>query len=279
METSKTQRVLITVKTYPTISSKYIELVCTAGLREDGSWIRIYPVQFRMQPNQQQYGKYDWVEWSLYRRQQDRRPESYSPDDPDGVRITGHIDTKQHWMERREFILGKAHIYQDLSVLIREARENKTSLAVFKPKEVFRFGWNKTNEEWPEAVLQKAKEKLLEQDLFQDNTVRRQFEVAKKIPYDFFYEFIDVNNQRSTMKILDWEIGALFLNCLDRANGDVEIALEKVRQKYWDEFKETDLHFFLGTTLEFHSIAPNPFTIVGVLPIPSEVPDLFSSTT
>ena len=35
-------KVLITVKTYPTLSTKYDELVCTAGFREDGSWIRIY---------------------------------------------------------------------------------------------------------------------------------------------------------------------------------------------------------------------------------------------
>jgi hypothetical protein len=40
-------KVLITVKTYPAISKKYEELVCTAGFREDGTWIRIYPVQFR----------------------------------------------------------------------------------------------------------------------------------------------------------------------------------------------------------------------------------------
>lgn len=30
-------KVLITVKTYPAISSKYDELVCTAGFREDGT--------------------------------------------------------------------------------------------------------------------------------------------------------------------------------------------------------------------------------------------------
>lgn len=41
------ERVLITVKTYPTLSKKYGETVCTAGLREDGSWVRIYPVPFR----------------------------------------------------------------------------------------------------------------------------------------------------------------------------------------------------------------------------------------
>ena len=41
------QRVLITVKTYPTLSRKYGETVCTAGVREDGTWVRIYPVPFR----------------------------------------------------------------------------------------------------------------------------------------------------------------------------------------------------------------------------------------
>ena len=33
-------KVLITVKTYPAISNKYDELVCTAGFLEDGTWIR-----------------------------------------------------------------------------------------------------------------------------------------------------------------------------------------------------------------------------------------------
>jgi hypothetical protein len=53
-------KVLITVKTYPAISSKYDELVCTAGFLEDGSWIRIYPIQFRKKAFEEQYKKYDW---------------------------------------------------------------------------------------------------------------------------------------------------------------------------------------------------------------------------
>lgn len=51
-------RVLITVKTYPTLSEKYDELVCTAGFREDGSWIRIYPIPFRKLDYQNQYHKW-----------------------------------------------------------------------------------------------------------------------------------------------------------------------------------------------------------------------------
>ena len=37
-------KVLLTVTTYPLPSKTYDELVCTAGMLEDGRWIRIYPV-------------------------------------------------------------------------------------------------------------------------------------------------------------------------------------------------------------------------------------------
>ena len=33
------EKVLITVKTYLTLSRKHDELLCTAGVREDGSWV------------------------------------------------------------------------------------------------------------------------------------------------------------------------------------------------------------------------------------------------
>jgi hypothetical protein len=38
------KKVLITVTTYPLPSRSYDELVCTAGMLENGEWIRIYPV-------------------------------------------------------------------------------------------------------------------------------------------------------------------------------------------------------------------------------------------
>jgi hypothetical protein len=38
------KKVLITVTTYPLPSRSYDELVYTAGILEDGNWIRIYPV-------------------------------------------------------------------------------------------------------------------------------------------------------------------------------------------------------------------------------------------
>lgn len=89
-------KVLITVKTYPTLSSKYKELVCTAGFREDGTWVRIYPIPFREKSYDQQYRKYDWIEVDLVKNQKDFRPESYCPVKLDAeIKVIGHIGTKK----------------------------------------------------------------------------------------------------------------------------------------------------------------------------------------
>lgn len=70
------------------------------------------------------------------------------------------------------------------------------------------------------------------------------------------------------MQIEDWEIQALYRNCLppnDSSPESKEQAAEKVRRKYWDDHALTkDLHLFVGTTLEFHRRrVQNPFTIIG----------------
>ena len=64
------RQVLITVKTYPAISGKYDELVCTAGFLEDGTWIRIFPIQFRKKSFEEQYKKYDWIEIDLVKNKE-----------------------------------------------------------------------------------------------------------------------------------------------------------------------------------------------------------------
>ena len=79
------------------------------------------------------------------------------------------------------------------------------------------------------------------------------------------------------MKIEDWEIGALFWNCLRKTNGDEIAANTLVFQKYFTEFVEKkDIYFFLGTTKQHHNRAPNPFLIIGVFYPPKTLqPSLF----
>ena len=73
--------------------------------------------------------------------------------------------------------------------------------------------------------------------------------------------------------IEDWEIGALYWNCLADAEGDEIAANDKVREKYETEFFKKDIYFFVGTSLANHIRAPNPFMIIGVF-YPPQTPQL-----
>lgn len=256
-------RVLITVKTYPTLSSKYEELVCTAGFLENGDWIRIYPVQFRKKTYNEQYKKYDWVEMDLVKNETDFRPESYRPVSHDSeITITGQIETDgASWDNRRKIVLKK--VYTNLTALIAEAKNKKisTSLAVFKPKEIKQLVIEPCEREWDKDKLE-----LLKQYNIFDTIAYERPKVVRKLPYKFSYRFTDDAGKEATLMIEDWEIGQLFWNCISRHEGpDRETkACNDVIQKYFNDFAKTkDLHFFLGTSKQFHFVGPNPFMIIG----------------
>jgi hypothetical protein len=98
-------------------------------------------------------------------------------------------------------------------------------------------------------------------------------EPIRKVPYKFIYYFKDENGRESKMMIEDWEIGALYWNCLKDAEGDETVALQKVRRKYFDDLAKTkDVYLFLGTVLNKHRRRwSNPFVIVGVFYPPKVV--------
>ncbi len=59
------RKILIATKTYPSISTKYQETVCTAGVLLDDDekpvqWIRIYPIRFRQLDFDKRYPR-----WSI----------------------------------------------------------------------------------------------------------------------------------------------------------------------------------------------------------------------
>lgn len=249
-------RVLITVKTYPTISSKYDELVCTAGFKEDGAWIRIYPVPFRQRAYTEQYKKYDWIELDLVKNTSDFRPESYRPATLETeINVIGHVDTARNWEERKSLCLDK--IYYNLSELIAEAKDKKigTSLAVFKPAQILDFYAEPVDRDWS------SKQKAI---LAQQNLFETKFEVVRKLPYKFKFRFLDNEGKESNMMIEDWETGQLFWRQLAKYEGNEQKAIDDVRKKYFDDFALTkDLHFYLGTTQKNHYVSHNPFMIIG----------------
>lgn len=264
------QRVLVTVKTYPVLSTKYGETVCTAGVRPDGSWVRIYPVPFRRLEDTDRYRKFDWLDIELARSTTDKRPETARPVDEADFAPVSHMGTEDGWRERRRLLLQTCRVYGSLAELIADAKANVASLAVFKPTKVLGLFHHEDERDWkPErvAAMRGATSQL---DLFAENRWRETFRHVAKLPWKFSYRFEDSDGKKSRTQILDWELGALYWNCLRRANGDEQEAIEKVRAKYLDEFLKTDLHFFMGTTIQFHQRARNPWVIVGVFPIPHE---------
>lgn len=257
--------VLITVKTYPQPSGKYGELVCTAGFFEGTQWIRIYPISFRFLQDDQQYPKYGWVELDLVRKTSDFRPESYSPRrgiDED-IRVIDKIGTENHWATRKHYVLQ--NVFSSMTELISLAKSEKSiSLATLRPAEIVDFVIEEDDREWKRKWLEQTKQG----DIFELDDAGRMKErqLIRKLPYKYSYKFLSQGDSKPRkVKIEDWEIGALFWNCLRQRDGDEETANKLVRQKYFDTFvTQKDIYLFLGTTKQFHNVAPNPFIVIGV---------------
>lgn len=270
------QKVLITVTTYPLPSRSYDELVCTAGVLENGEWIRIYPVPLQFLQGLRSDGKvqtfkYNWIELDLKKRTDDFRPESRSPVNPGfkDMIVTGALKTERNWAERKKYCLQ--NVYEDMGALIEASKEpTNTSLATFKPTEILGLEIKDDDREWKKEWLDQLKQL---QFTFNEQEKIEERKPINKLPYKFYYRFKDAKGKVSRMMIEDWEIGALYWKCLKWCEGDEKAALQKVREKYEDEFLiENDIYFFLGTTKSFHKRSKNPFVIIGVFYPKKETP-------
>lgn len=270
--TYERKRIYVVVKTYPTISKEYSELVCTAGVLEDGTWIRLYPVPFRKLEIEQKYPKYSWIEAEVIRNSTDFRPETYRPKLSTLI-VNSKRSKRVDWDDRRKIIFKSQIVYTNLQELIDKAKCDGTSLAAFKPTKLLKFIVEETDRDWDPNKLAILEQLSNQMNFFQTlEEIEEEFKVVRKVPYKFSYIFEDDARKQSTMMIEDWEIGMLYFNCLDRAQGDERKAVEKVKQKYFDYYKQRDIHFFLGTTLRFHNVAPNPFIIIGTFCPPNPSP-------
>jgi len=258
-------RVLITVKAYPLPSSKYEELVCTAGILPDGKWIRIYPIPFRALPYVERYQKYYWITINLKRNVSDFRPESYRPCNgmDEHIQIGERIDTSNGWEERKQYILKE--VFTALNDLIKRAKsQERKSLGTLKPAEIIDFVVEPGERQWRKEWLNQLRQyNLFELD---EQGQGKERQIIRKVPYKYFYKFLSQGDTRPhKLMIEDWELGALYWNCLRNTGGDEDAANKLVRRKYFDEFvAQKDLYLFLGTTKAHHMRSENPFIIIGI---------------
>ena len=147
---NRKKKILIVVKTYPMPSRKYKEIVCTAGVLEDGSWIRLYPINYRDKDDLEKYEKYQWIHVEIEKNKQDYRPESYKP--IGDIILGGKVSTgnNRDWSERKKYVLAKE---TKTMCGLQKTLQKNISLAVVKPRKVINFYWEGVDRNWSSEQL------------------------------------------------------------------------------------------------------------------------------
>jgi hypothetical protein len=255
------KRVLVTVRTYPTPALKGIEVSCTAGITDDGKWIRLFPVPYRFLNPDQRFRKYQWIEVEVRKARNDPRPESYNLSIESIQAKSDPLPTINDWQARKDIIFPlKAHC---LCCLKNERdAKNHPTLGFFRPKLIQRIFIEPDTPTWTHEQLTR----LHQIDLFRKAPQSE----LEKVPYKFKYEFIcdETTCSGHTMMCTDWEMGESWRRWKQDYGDDWEA---KFRQRYeQDMIHEFDTHFFVGTV----SNHPSEWIIVGLFypPRPAWLP-------
>ena len=180
-----TERILITVRTYPTFSRQYIETVCTGGINDRGEWRRLYPVSLRYEDEEKQYRTFDIIEVNL-RDGTDGRPETRKPDMAT-LKITGRAEK---WPDRCDWI--DSTICQSVAAMTAAGR----SIAPVSVKEVIEFIAKPADANWSPEQKEQLKQSLM-------FSTRLDLE---KVPFDFRLRWKDQDGTEHDSLVLAWEM-------------------------------------------------------------------------
>lgn len=265
----ETKKLLITVRTYPTPAQKGVEVSCTAGVTDQGEWIRLFPVPYRFLDVDKRFQKYQWITARVSKATSDTRAESFRLD-ADSIAIVSPkpLSTTRQWAERKAVVFP---LREHCLCCLKRARDahKVPTLGFFKPKVISRLLIEDDEPAW----TPKQRETLAQRSLFADAPKRE----LEKIPYSFKYEFQcdEASCPGHALGCTDWEISALW-RTTRRDHGDGWEP--KFRQKAEAEMIEkNDTHFYVGTVHKF----PATWIIVGLfyprLPAPSPTLPLFGA--
>ena len=209
------KRVLIIAKTYPELSSKYVETVCTAAVDEQGKPYRLYPIPYRYLSGPLQFGRYQWIEAPLTKSADDSRPESFRID-VDRLQVGEVVPTTyDEWGRRREFVFKSPDwIFSSMLSLQSAQKLNGTSLAFIYPAEVRTVRIRRRDKLDQDSFKQKLDrfkaENSAERDqltLFDSLTPAEMKElqyIGERVSVEWICSDLDCAGHE--MQILDWEI-------------------------------------------------------------------------
>ncbi len=131
------RQVVITVKTYPELSTKHTETVCTVALDSaTGSPVRLYPVPLRYLDGERQYKLYDEIIVPIAKSSSDPRPESFKVD-AQRIQTLRNIPTNGDWRARSELVFrDPSWHYPNMDALLGAYQEKRLSIGMIRPGEV-----------------------------------------------------------------------------------------------------------------------------------------------
>ncbi|MDN7026249.1 hypothetical protein FGU65_15445, partial [Methanoculleus sp. FWC-SCC1] len=232
------KRVWIIVKAYPEYSRKYRDWVaCTAGITEDGDWIRLYPVPTRHYIGETKIKKFDLVEIVCQKATTEKlaRKESYKVKEGSEIKIVSRSlsgnPTSKIWKERNKLILDK--IDPSLDNLNHKYRKDKTSLGLIKPKQILDF------------YSRKKLEIYAGPQQYQQNIDGSKTPVIQKIPHTLAYRFKCSDdcptcmNGQHDIQCEDWELIEAYRKW-GHTYGDIQTLWEKLYEKFhtYEDFEK-----------------------------------------
>lgn len=269
------EEVLILCKTYPSPSEKYVETSCVAGVRSDGSLIRLYPVPFRLVAAEKQFKKWQWIDAKIEKARKDHRPESHQVK-IDTLRCDkAPLPTTGGWRARR-LALARTPVANSFAEVEAERERTGQSLALLRPAKLIGLDIEEVRpSNWTDEEIAKLAAEQKQGTLFNDE--QADVRILKKLPYSFYYRYEcqspDSSHEIFRHKLVDWEVGALYWTCVQRYGAKWE---SKFREKIWDFMGSRDLIFLMGNIHRF----PSQWLIVSLIypPRGSQTiqPDLFT---
>lgn len=245
---SRTEKILVTIKAYPNPSSQYIETVCVAGITESGNFIRLYPIPFRDLEYDQQFKVFNWIEATVAKTSKDYRKESHYIV-PASIKVGAHVGTENQWAVRRSII--DPLVSPSIEALQDQFTQDHTSLGIIRPKRIKRLIIKKETPQWTPTELAKLRQRTLF-DAIDEQGTEEAIRDLEKIPYRFQYEFEcdDPRCKGHTFSVISWEVMQSYRKWREDY-GDAEWEA-KFRQMYEQKLLDDhhDLHFFVGTIFQ-----------------------------
>jgi hypothetical protein len=254
-------RVFIVAKTYPELSSKYGETVCTAGIDEEGNPVRLYPIPFRYLAGPQRFKRYQWIDVSLNKSQHDLRPESHTVI-AETIELREEVAATHDEWGRREAIVLRSPSWQfsSMGALLDAQRESGRSLAFIRPNAITGVSIRRRAADDAQTFQQKLEDlrarnafARMQLDLFEQTVppaMKNLEYVGERVCID--WQCSDSDCLGHSMQVLDWEICELARKeGIEAAKAKVESLLDSNRYK---------TAFILGN---FH-MYPGSFAIIGL---------------